>query len=106
MPDYTVVATEIGDIGRKPAIAPDETWGFYGDMTATRSLKVAWGDRYTLLSEIAADGGEVYPYATGAVARAHAARIRGFGKCTAGADSDMAAYEWAQVDVFYSTRAE
>lgn len=95
----TVDYTEL-DVPKGPS--PVENWDREG-MSAVRVLKCAWEDRYTLLAELGASGGQLYPYYPAGEARAFAAKIEGFGvQSGSGSTAD---YEYAILTVTYGLNA-
>lgn len=86
---------------------PIEKWD--GGFTATRMLKCAWGDRYTLVDELSGSS-SYYPYLGTSTAYPASATIRPFGKQEAyvsgtTTDTRMAQYDYATVEVNYSLYA-
>jgi hypothetical protein len=91
-----------GFVGR----SPQEKYLAGGHFQGIAQYVCDWSDRYSLISEVGQDGGELYPHNTSTSARAYAANIVGYGKCSQHAsNSSLVAYPHALVTVFYSTRA-
>jgi len=80
---------------------PREVWG-NGGFRAERKLMCAIADVNAVLIELAAAGGQIYPYRPNTLARAITAEVEGFG--VIGYQSpNMGSYEWAIITVRYST---
>ena len=110
---YSVTVHELDTKECPAGLSPVEQYLPNGNFRAVRILKCDWGDRYTLLDELA---GEVYPYNQNTGAIAYAANVRGWGKTSNGPwfRSSSArwpsgggpafrslAYEYALLEVFY-----
>jgi hypothetical protein len=83
---------------------PKERWTDDA-FTAERCLKCDWENRYDVVSEMAAEGGQVYPYRTSLKARAIGASCAGFGDMRGETSPGIGYYEFAAVTVYYSTIA-
>jgi len=81
---------------------PQEKFGENGQFYAERKVKCAWGERYDVIYEFGANGGQLYPYKPGTGARAVGAGIAPHGAMT-GIASSEASYEHAIITVVYST---
>lgn len=72
-----------------------------GSFTAKVSVECDWGKRFTLLADIAANGGEIYPYEPSTNAVAVAAGIKGVGATQASPASGLFAHDKAVLTVVY-----
>ena len=101
----SVTRSEVGVIKGSPfGKSPSERWLANGHFRAVRYLKCAWGDRYDLVAELGAAGGQLYPHKPSIGARAYAVDPAvGFGRTSAGSAANTIAYEYALIAVYYST---
>jgi hypothetical protein len=83
---------------------PKEKWHEDG-FEATRCILVPWDSRYTAVAEVAANGGELYPYKPDTLARAIGAGVDGYGAIQGNTSDGIGYYEFAAITIQYSTRA-
>lgn len=79
--------------------SPREQWRPDGTFVAVRTLKCAWSDRETLISDFGANGGEVYPNLSSSPALAGGASLVARG--TSFPSGDVLAHDWAMIEVYY-----
>ncbi len=79
--------------------SPVEQWRGDGTFVAKRILKCDWGDRYLLISDIGANGGEIYPHLPQIGARAGAAQLVASGQSQP--SSGLLVHDSAYVEISY-----
>lgn len=83
---------------------PKEKWT-QDAFTAERLLICAWDDRDEVVAEMAANGGQLYPYKPWMGARSVGASAVGYGTMKGEASPGLGYYDEAAVTVYYSTSA-
>jgi hypothetical protein len=95
---YEYVSTSEDD--RTPTESAPPDGSFRGEVI----LQCDWADRDTLLTDIAAGSGELYPYLPATGARAYAAGIRGAGATTVDPTTGLFSHDKAEIRVAYITK--